>query len=258
MAAKNKAGEVSGFDVVRAVKMARPGQGSAPPPPGKPPAPPSSGPGPEPPDETPSPPAKIGKTAVPTKHEYVCYECGYRFTVAGKAHTLYCAKCRTILNQTDYTIDKPHDVSIVTAGTVTIEADGVWSGGSLAARDVILKGRHEGGTIKAFRKLVIHPGAGIKLSACETESLVLLEGSVLKAEAPMRLRDLELHGVFEGELEATGLVAIKAGGHFVGRLTARHLSVEDGAGLTGDLRINADPEPEAKPRIAVEKKHGLS
>lgn len=234
MAAKRKAGEMSGFDVVRAVKHVRDQQGSAPPPPPKPPAPPSAGP--EPPEEN-KPSVRIGKTAVPTKHEYVCYECGYRFTVAGKVRTLYCAKCRTILNQADYTIDKPHDVSILTAGTVTITPEGTWAGGSLSARDVILHGRHDGGTIKASRRLEIHPGAVFNLGNIETESLIVRAEAAIKAETPVTFRDIELHGEFVGDLTAEGLVTIHPGGHFQGRLTTMHLRVEEGGGLNADVVI---------------------
>lgn len=227
---------MSGFDVVRAVKHVRDHQGSAPPPPKKPPAPPSATPD-QPEDRKPSPAVKIGKTAIPTKHEYVCYECGYRFTVAGKVRTLYCAKCRTILNQADYTIDKPHDVSIVTAGTVTITPEGSWTGGSLSARDVILQGRHEGGAIKASRRMEIHPGATFKLENMETESLVIKGGAHVKAESPMKFRDVDIHGLLEGELAADGLVTIFSGGHFRGSLKTGHIRIDEGGGLTADVEI---------------------
>lgn len=236
MADKHKAGEMSGFDVVRAVKHVRDHQGTAPPPPKKPPAPPSAAPD-QPDDKKPAPSVRIGKTAVPTKHEYVCYECGYRFTIAGNVRTLYCAKCRTILNQTNYSIDKPHDVSIVTAGVVTITPEGTWTGGSLSARDVILQGRHEGGTIKASRRLEIHPGAVFKLENVEAESLVIKPEAIVKAELPMKFRDVEILGELEGELEAEGLVSILPGGHFKGRLKTKHIRIEDGGGLTADVEL---------------------
>ncbi|HMO05246.1 MAG TPA: polymer-forming cytoskeletal protein [Kiritimatiellia bacterium] len=244
LADKRSIGEVSGYDVVRAVKHVRTTPGSAVPPPPKrpPPAPPASPPG-EPDDGKKQPAVKIGKTAVPTKYEYVCYECGYRFTVAGKVRTLYCAKCRTILNQTDYSIDKPHDVSIVTAGVVTITETGVWSGGTLSARDVVLRGRHEGGSIKAFRRLELAPGSVFRLDALEAEDLVVHEGVVIEGgETPMRFREVEVRGEVSGRLEASGLVTLHARAVFRGVLKTKRFVMEDGAVLEADVEIGARNE----------------
>jgi cytoskeletal protein CcmA (bactofilin family) len=239
LADKRKAGEMSGFDVVRAVKHVRDQHGSAPPPPKKPPAPPASPPD-QPEEGKPAPSVKIGTTAVPTKHEIVCYECGYRFTVAGKVRTLYCAKCRTILNQTDYVIDKHHDVSIVTAGIVTIKPEGIWAGGSLTARDVIIEGRHEEGSIKAYRRLEIGPGAVLQLDKIEAEDLLVRADAVVLAEAPRQYRDIEVFGELDGDLEATGIISVHAGGCLKGRIKAKHFKMEDGGGLVADVTIGGE------------------
>ncbi len=242
MADKRNAGEVSGFDVVRAVKHVRshPGSASPPPPPRPPKAPPSAAPEP-PEDRKPAAGARIGKTAVPTKYEFVCYECGYRFTVAGKVHTLYCAKCRTILNQTDYTIEKRHDVSIVTAGKVTITPEGVWAGGGLTARDVIIEGRHEGGSIKVYHRLEIGPGAEFDLGQIEAEDLVVREGATVDGGGrDLKYRNVIIRGDVHGSLEAAGLVSLHVGGSFRGRLKTKRLIMEDGAVLEADVEIGGD------------------
>jgi len=239
LSSKGKAGDVSGFDVVRAVKHVRENQGSAPPPPKKPPKAPPEQPSDIPDDSKSSTQARISKTAIPTKYEYVCYECGYRFTVAGKVRTLYCAKCRTILNQADYTIDKPHDVSIVTAGIVTITAEGTWTGGTLLARDVVLEGRLEDGSIKAVVRLEVGPAAAFSMSKVEAQDLLIRSGAEVKADVPMKFRNLELSGELDGELDATGLVTIHAGGFFKGKLKTGHLKVEDGGGLSADVEVGS-------------------
>ena len=243
MSVKGKAGDVSGFDVVRAVKQVRERKGSAPPPPKKPPGAPPEKPSDMPDDGKPSRnPAKIGTTAVPTKHEFVCYECGYKFTIAGKVRTLYCAKCRTILNQTDYRIDKHHDVSIVTAGEVTITPEGVWAGGSLLAQNVVLEGRQAGGSIKVHGRFEVGAGAVFNMADIEAPDLVLRAGSQVKTDVPMTFRHVVLYGELDGSLEATGLVTIHAGGHLKGRLKTGHLCVEDGGGLTAEVAVGAVDE----------------
>lgn len=237
MAARQKTEPVSGFDVVRAVKQVRDHQGSAPPPPRKPPPAPPEKPPDQPDEGSPKPAARISKTAVPTKYEYTCHKCGYTFTIAGKVQTLYCAKCRTILNQSNYTISKRHDVSIVTAGVVTIAAGGVWAGESLTAREVILEGQHEQGTIRATHRLVIGPGASPRMADISAVDVLVRAEASLFLDAPVTFRNIEIGGEFIGELHATGLVTIRAGGHFKGKLVTKHLVVEDGGGLTAEVQI---------------------
>jgi cytoskeletal protein CcmA (bactofilin family) len=248
MAAKDKAEPVSGFDIVRAVKQVRDQHGSAPPPPRPPRAPPGKPPD-QPPDD-PKPKARIGKTAVPTKYEYTCHKCGYNFTIAGKVQTLYCAKCRTILNQSDYTIDKRHDVSIVTAGMVKIASNGIWAGDSLTAREVVLEGQHECGKIRATHRLVIGPGALPRMGDIEAQDIAITAEASLFMDAVAAYRNIEIAGEFIGELHASGLVTIRPGGHFKGKLVARHLVVEDGGGLSADVDLN--PERTEQPPSKVE------
>ncbi len=236
MAPKGKVEPVSGFDVVRAVKHVRDHQGSAPPPPKKPPgAPPSSAP--EQPDDGKTKAARIGKTAVPTKYEYMCHKCGYQFTIAGKVQTLYCAKCRTVLNQSDYTIDKRHDVSIVTAGVVTIKPTGVWAGGDLLARDVVIEGSHESGTIRAMRRVSLGPGARVDIANISAKDLLVGPGCEVQLDGERDFRDVEIAGVLEGTLHVTGLATIRSGGHMKGKLVSEHLIVEDGGGLSAEVNI---------------------
>jgi len=235
--ARPEPGEVSGYDVVRAAKRAREQQGSVPPPPPKPPQA-----TPEKPPDQPEPEkskARIGKTALPNKYEYTCYQCGYEFTVAGRVQTLYCAKCRTILNQTNYTISKRHDVSIVTAGTVTITAEGVWAGGTLTARDVILEGGSvEAGAIKATARLEVGPAATIDWSKLEARDLILREGVKTRWADSRTFRHVDLAGQLEGELKCTGSITIRSPGYFQGRLTAPRMTVEDGAGLAAEVIVD--------------------
>jgi len=245
--ARHEPGEVSGYDVVRAAKRARELQGSAPPPPPRPPlAPPA-----QPPDQ-PEPEkskARIGKTALPNKYEYTCYQCGYEFTVAGRVHTLYCAKCRTILNQANYTIDKRHDVSIVTAGSVTITPEGIWAGGTLTAREVVLEGKLEAGSIKATARLEIGPNADADWSKLEARDLALREGTTVTWEVPRVFRHVELAGQLEGALECTGSVTIRASGCLRGKVKAPRMKVEDGGGLLADVIVSSETE-NAKSRQA--------
>ena len=255
MIGNNKAGSVGGYDLVRAIQQQREKKGG-PPPPGQrertAPKPvtrssgSSGGPG----------GPKIGKTALPNLYEYVCYNCGYRFKSAGKTPTLICIKCRTVLNQSDHQITTRQDGSVLTAGVVKITTDGVWAGGKLMAREVVIEGRHEGGEISASQKVEFAAGSSAKLSGIFSESLVIRAGAEIEGTGAQVYRDVMLEGTLKGDIKVSGVVTIKAGGSFSGKLSTCNLVLEEGGGLSGDLEINPgwmDAAEESSPDESVDK-----
>lgn len=251
MIGNNKAGSVDGYDLVRAIQQQREKKGG-PPPPGsreRPAAKPvkkatgSGGPG----------GPKIGKTALPNLYEYVCYNCGYRFKSAGKTPTLICIKCRTVLNQSDHQVNTRQEGSLLTAGVVKITPEGCWAGGKLMAREVVIEGRHEGGEINASQKVEFAAGASAKLSGIYSESLIIRAGAEIEGEGAQTYRDVVLEGTLRGTIAVSGVMTIKAGGAFFGKLSTCNLVLEDGGGLTGDIVVNpawmeeAAKETEAAP-----------
>jgi hypothetical protein len=144
VADSRRAEEVAGFRIVQAVRLGKEHAGGRPPP----------APSPPPPKEPVEPVAdrkmRIGKTALPTRHEITCYGCGYVFPIAGRVRALICPKCRLTLDQNDYTIDTESREGIRTTGAIRVTALGILKEGELVAQTIVLEGRLEGGTVRAL------------------------------------------------------------------------------------------------------------
>ncbi|MCZ7591075.1 MAG: polymer-forming cytoskeletal protein [Kiritimatiellae bacterium] len=236
MSALRKSTEVDGLSLVRATRHARTGTSDA--------APVKSGPPNKPPksEGEKGPAARIGHTAMPTKNEVLCYECGYEFKVTGRTQTLRCPKCRCTLDQTEYTIDSEWTEPIRTVATIRITSEGVLKSGTLVAKDVIIAGKVEGGSVKANRRLEILPGAKFDQDLLSGQDLKVALGAKCVFRGKRVFRQIEVAGELKGHFETTGLITVKPGGHLKGRIQSAHLVVEEGGGLTAELEI----EPHSK------------
>lgn len=232
MGALRKTTEMDGLSVVRALRHAQeaghekpaPSAPAEPPPPVKPPA----GDGKA---------ARIGRTALPTKHEIICYECGYAFQSTGHTHNLRCSKCRKVLDQADYTIDTECREPVRTTGNIRLAASGVLLSGALIGRDVTLAGRIEGGTVKANRRLELEAGSVFDPDLLTSLDLKIGPGLALKLKGKKMYRHVEVCGELDAHLAASGVITVRAGGHLKGLVLGHHLVVEDGGGLTARAEI---------------------
>ena len=246
MAALRKNTDVDGFSLVKAVRHAKE-EGYQPPPSAK--AAPASAPD----ATTEKPVARIGRTALPSKNEVFCYNCGYTFQITGKVQTLYCAKCRTILEKKDFEVDGESTADLITTGTIRVGPNAVLKGGTLTARDVILAGRMEGGRIKAFRRIELEPGATWVQEDITASDLRVAAGLVVDWKGKVLFRNVDVYGELNVDLACSGLLSVFPGGHFRGKLQGAHLMVEEGGGLNGEFRVEpgAVEVEERKPHVAV-------
>lgn len=91
----------------------------------------------------------------------------------------------------------------------------------------------------------------------ETEEDLLLEGVLVgelrssarvvvakgaRLEGPLAAREVEVGGVVEGPISASGTVSIRTGGKVTGDIRAGHILVEDGAVVQGQVRTG-EPAP---------------
>lgn len=247
MVSPKKSGEVDGFDLVRAVRHVK-DQGKDPS---------VRAPGPEKPaPASTSPPggrvAKVRQTAIPTKTEIVCYECGYTFPIAGKVQTLYCPKCRTILEKGDVSITGDHSEPVKTTGRVVVEPEGRVRDTEIIAREIVVRGGVERAMLRGYQKVILDAGAKVPWGCLQTPLLVVAAGADHTYAEPVEAERVEIAGTFTATLRASR-VAVKAGGHLRGRVVTPHLSVEDGGGLTASLEVvpEAEPEPPPKPKAVT-------
>ena len=181
--------------------------------------------------------ARIGHTAQPTRHEIVCYECGYAFLLTGQLKSTYCPKCRSILDATEQTIDGEWNGTLKTIGVVRVTQTGVIRDGRILANDLILEGRIDGGKIEVFGKLEMCPGGHFVPESIVAASLVIRPGTSLVIDKDMTLKSLQVMGELKARIRATGIVEIRAGGYFQGDLVSHHMIVEDGGALNATVAV---------------------
>lgn len=144
---------------------------------------------------------------------------------------------------------------------------------SPAARPASPSAGRPTGRAEAGEKRVLQLGKGISIQGSVTEAeRIVIEGTmesqllqcqelaishsgVFKGE--VQVEDADIAGVFDGTLNATGSLTIRATGRVLGVARSRRLSVEDGGQLTGRMEMitetSASPSmPVAPPERVVE------
>jgi cytoskeletal protein CcmA (bactofilin family) len=230
---------VDGFSAIQAAARARKEK-----PPGAPPAPAAA------PSRAPAEAGRatrIGHTALPTRYEINCYECGFSFHLTGRTQGTYCPKCRQLIEIVDYTIESEWTDALKTAGRIHLAATGVVKSGELVGCDVLLNGRVDGGSLRAYRWLEIGPGAAFAPERVTGQDLRVAAGATVATRDSLSFRHVEVSGVLKARLTATGQVVIKPGGLLQGELRAAHLTVEEGGGLKAKLRVEPAAAEEELP-----------
>lgn len=246
MAKRHKStGVVDGFTTLKAAERAK--AAPRPPPVAESPVAEKS-----PPAPPPEPLFRPDKTARPSRHDIICYECGFTFFLTGALKSTYCPKCRCILDAEEQRIDNDWSGNLKTIGTVVIGANGCLRDGSIVAGNIVLEGKIAGGRVKAWGRLEIGPGGNYRPEFVDARDYAIRQGGLLKAPEKMTVRNMEIAGEFEGELESSGVVTVKPGGMLRGRLTGRSLVVEDGGGM--DAFVDVGPrEPVSMPAPGGER-----
>lgn len=233
MALNKKANMMDGFDVVRSLDRAREAAArtsSAPPPPAASPSSPPPAPG--------APNPHIVKTIRPSQHTVRCFECGYEFKISGTTRTLYCAKCRAKIDMGDYTIDRPFTGEICTGGTVRVLPAGRLENAHVRAGNIILEGGIDANSVlECTQWLELAGGTTPSPRQFTARNLRIAANHNVRLDHKLLVHHLELHGELEGDIESTGLVDIRDGGHLKGILRGAHLQVEEGGGLSARVFI---------------------
>lgn len=227
---------IDGFASVQAVRRQRargPGHARAVPEPPRKPEPPK-----------PRNQARIGHTVVPTRHEIICYECDYAFTMSGRLDTTICPKCHEQLLMRDETITGAWAAPIRTIGTVDIQAGAVMKGADIIATDVILAGDARGATIRACRRLELCQGAAFDVSLLRVRDLLIRRGNRIVIKDDVVCRDLMVEGELKAQVFTKGTTTIAPGGLLRGAFRGAHLIVQEGGGLMAKIALDPSASPE--------------
>ncbi len=189
----------------------------------------------------------IVKTIEPTKRTIRCFKCGYEFKLAGTTKAIYCAKCREKIDMGDYVIDRPWSEEIKTGGSVIIRPTGRLENVRIWAGNVILDGgMDENSSIECTQWLELGAQAKPHPRQLAMRNLRVAAGASMAFKYKLQVNHLELLGTLEADVEATGLVSIRDGGHLKGTVRGAHLQVEEGGGLSARVFIWPQGNPPAE------------
>ncbi len=182
-------------------------------------------------------PMGIGRTTMPTQNEVVCYGCGFQFVVRGRTTVTQCPKCGARLSMKDETITGGFHEECVTAGKVTLTRSAIVDGGKITANDILLEGIIKSGQVRAHKMLTLAKGAELPEDLLDARSLKIGPEASFDFERTLELHDVEVCGELKARIKATGTVTVRASGHLLGQLMAKHLIVEEGGGLNCALDV---------------------
>ena len=189
----------------------------------------------------------IVKTIEPTKRTIRCFKCGYEFKLAGTTRTIYCSKCREKIDLGDYVIDRPWSEEIKTGGSVIIRPTGRLENVRIWAGNMILEGgMDENSSIECTQWLELGGEANPHPRQLAMRNLRIAAGKEMRFKYKLQVHHLELLGTLDADVEATGLVSIRAGGHLKGAVRGAHLQVEEGGGLSARAFIWPQGNPSAE------------
>jgi len=183
--------------------------------------------------------AKIGHTAMPTRHEIVCYECGYEHTVTGRIQNAFCPKCHEELETGDVVVDSETDRSIKTVGAVEVRPGAALRHANVTAGTLVLAGTVEDSVVSIGGCLEIRKGARLDLQEIKYRDLVVAGDAKFTSRKRIACRNLTVAGELSGKVHATGVARIRAGGLLRGEIHGEHLVVEDGGGLKAKVFVGA-------------------
>lgn len=181
--------------------------------------------------------ARIGHTVIPEKHEVVCYECDYLFSLAGHMHDTVCPKCHRQLRLDDYVIDKEWTEPVKTIGTVRVHKEGRVVSTTVFGRDVFLAGQVKDTRVRATRKLSLAATADVDFEALSMRDLTIEEGSSFAAPRKLICRHLDIAGNFTATVYVDDIAIVRAGATFRGELHSPRLVVEEGGGIHAKLVV---------------------
>jgi cytoskeletal protein CcmA (bactofilin family) len=177
------------------------------------------------------------RTAMPEKHEMLCYECGYPFVIHGIIRNVICPKCHLTLCADDITINNEWDNDIKTVANVIIKKEAIVKPCDIIARDITIAGNAKAASMQIGHILNIEKGAQLDFKKIRFKELVIKQKAKISLKNDLSCRNIEVAGTIKGNITSNGIVTIKSGGLLQGSLTATHLIVEDGGGLKAELKI---------------------
>jgi cytoskeletal protein CcmA (bactofilin family)/DNA-directed RNA polymerase subunit RPC12/RpoP len=173
----------------------------------------------------------------PERRRITCFDCGTELEVAASAESTMCKRCSSYIDLKDYQIANAVSKNFKTKGRFVVEPKGYVFNTEVVVGDAVIKGRFLG-KLQAEHTLTIHSTAEIK-GSFKTGCLVIPPENHFRWKETIKVGSAEIGGELANDLQAEGTILLKSTARMFGNLEARHLVVEDGAVLVGQVRIGA-------------------
>ncbi len=199
----------------------------------------------------------FGHTALPTRHELICYGCSYAFVVTGRLDKVLCPKCKTWLETGDQHIDGSWSGTLRTVGRVYINSGASVTSARIIATDIRVAGACSNSRLEPTRHLELDTGARLELDQLSAQQVVIIAGARLVLDEPLRCRSLDIHGELQADVRVSERTCIHPDAMFRGTLHTPRLVVHDGAGIRAFLHVGpaaghgaASPSVPPEPAVA--------
>ncbi|MDP6525391.1 MAG: polymer-forming cytoskeletal protein [Kiritimatiellia bacterium] len=190
--------------------------------------------------DSPVKPAKrIGKTAVPVRHDITCYECGYGFPIHGRLHKVICPKCHEALIVDDHCIEDRCTYDITTIGAIEVGPKAVVSDCRLIAGAVKVAGNIKDVTAITCENLTLLEGAKCNIAKVTTKNLSVGKNGKFTFTKRITCKNLDIEGNLKAKIDVNGEATIRPGGILRGEFRGEKLTIEDGGALSAKLVLGA-------------------
>src|SRR5579863_3573472 len=177
-------------------------------------------------ENTPKPARKTVEAPKGERRKVTCFDCGTELDVPVAAQSTMCKRCSRYLDLKDYLITSAVSKNFKTKGSFIIEPTGYVFNTEVVAADAVIRGRFLG-KINAER-LTIYNGASIKGTFTAGRLIIPAENQFCWAEA-IKVGSVEIAGELAANVQASGMVIVRATGRLFGDIESGGLVVEEGA-----------------------------
>lgn len=172
--------------------------------------------------------------------DVVCFECGHEHRVAQFSSSSLCPACGSYISLVDHEINHRSAKTIRTRGDVVVGKKGVLLSSSVICDNLTVLGQVTGkiecSGIAHFRS------AGKVLGTVRCHKLIIDRRADLHFCQPIRAEEVEIHATTKAHITCTGRAKITSRATLIGSLTAKTVSMVEGASMEGPIRIlSAEP-----------------
>ena len=173
-----------------------------------------------------------------------CFQCGTELEVAPSAQSTMCKRCSGHVDLKDYEFTSTASKNFKTKGRCVLHEGACLLNTESTFGHAIIKGKVIG-RITAD-ELELHRTAEIK-GSFKAGTLIIPADAAFRWREPVALNGADIAGELVANLQAKGVVKVRATGRLFGNVVSGGLEIESGAVLVGSMRIGVQ---ETEPIVA--------